>query len=239
MNTEITYEKFFNSEFWQGATTEDLTDAIKHGADIHARNSLHRTPMHFAAGHSKSGDVIELLIEKEIDISACDLFDITPLHFAAAHNETLDVVEKLLDKVKDTHKNSYRTRDFPSKGGLTPLHWAVRSSKALEVIRLFLEHEANSNAEDKFNNTPLHYAARSFRASAEVIKLLIVHEANPDCMNIFQKTPVDYINKNRHLTREKKQNLLKTLEDYDPILDQYYCGELEGTSSNGHFHPKE
>lgn len=239
MNTEITYEKFFKSMFWKEATREDIVNAIKCGADIYACNGLNRTPMHFAAGYSSSGEVIDFFLEREIDVSACDFMNATPLHYAAAHSETPEVVKKLLDKVKGTYKEMYRTADFPTKSGLTPLHCAVKSSKSLEVIRLFLDYEADSNAADKHGNTPMHYAARSFRASEEVIELLIVKEANPNNMNCYKKTPEDYIKRNSNLTPKKKQHILKTLEDYDQILDKYYCDELGHIPSNGHFLPKK
>lgn len=236
---EITYERFFNSIFWQEATKEDVINAIKCGADIRACDHLKRTPMHCAAGYSRSAEVIDFFLEQGIDVSACDVMNITPLHYAAAHSETPEVMKKLLDKVKGTYKNMYRTADFPSISGLTPLHWAVRSSKSLEVIYLFLHYEANSNAVDKCENTPLHWAARSFRASEKIIELLIAKEANPNNINFHEKTPEDYIKRNRHLTLEKKQRILKMLEGYEKILSEYYCDELGHIRPNGHFSSKE
>lgn len=211
MSTEITYEKFFNSRFWQEAIKVDVINAIECGAEIAACNHLRRTPMHFAAGYSRSSEVIDLFLDKKINASACDIMNVTPLHFAAAHSETPEVVEKLLNKVEGTYKNLHRTADFPDQAELTPLHWAVRSSKSLEVPRLFLDYEANSNAVDKCGNTPLHWAARSFRASEEIIELLIVREANPNNTNRFGKTPEDYIRRNRHLIPKKKQCILKII----------------------------
>ncbi len=72
-----------------------LTDALlEHGADIHARNDIGYTALHFAAqeGHA---DVARSLLAKGADVDALDVQGNTALS-NAVYNEHLDLVRLLI-----------------------------------------------------------------------------------------------------------------------------------------------
>ena len=88
---------------WQSASqTEHQLVVVhmltEHGADIHARDNLHRTPLHYATmGNGDNALVVDLLLRNGAKIPAADIYGHTPLHYAAMyHRQSRGVLDALL-----------------------------------------------------------------------------------------------------------------------------------------------
>ena len=114
-----------------GISTEDMTatetaDAvglIDQGADLHAKDNIGYTPLHYACrnGHA---EVVKALLEKGADVHTKTTDGYTPLHLACMEGH-VEVVKALLEKGADVHaKNS---------SGWTPLPTACMNGHA-EVV---------------------------------------------------------------------------------------------------------
>ena len=128
-------------------------------------------------------DVLAKLLETSetaIDLNAKDEYNCAPLLWAA-RNGHIDMLKLLLDKGADVETAGYN--------GMRALHHVCNSSKE-KCVEILLEADANPNATDDANSTPLHWAAA--RGVLNIIVRLSDKGADP---NVATKTGVRPIHK--------------------------------------------
>lgn len=125
---------------------------IAAGADVNARNRNGATPLHIAAGHAFSSDLVRALIAAGADTGAKDTVGNTALH-AAAHNCNAQNVKALLAAGADVNATNAKRE--------TPLHLAAEHPRwqekehALQVVHILLEARADLRAADGAGKLPL------------------------------------------------------------------------------------
>ncbi|KAG6986548.1 hypothetical protein G7Y79_00078g100020 [Physcia stellaris] len=90
--------------------------------------------------------VIELLVQKGVDLNYAEPNGTTALHVAARHG-SLEAVSFLLRCHVDPNRKTH--------SGYTPLHWAAFRGHT-EVVRFLVDHEADSAAQNHAGETALH-----------------------------------------------------------------------------------
>ena len=125
--------------------SEVVAVLLERGAKVNARDSIRRTPLHYAVG--KGPRVVKLLLEAGADVNAQDQRGITPLHMAWSN---VEVVKLLLEGGGDVNLH------YPERGSL--LHLAARSgSEEAEVlVGLLLDAGADPNGKDPNGDSVLH-----------------------------------------------------------------------------------
>ena len=138
-----------SSTFFEEASSDDVGRCLSEGADPNARDTLlwEKTPLHYAAIHSKTPEVVKALLDAGADLNARDENRRTPLHLAAGFNKTPEVVKVLLDADANP-----KARD---KNRWTPLHSAVWYSKTPAVVQLLLDAGADPKARTNNGKTAL------------------------------------------------------------------------------------
>jgi len=102
------------AEFFKSASSEDVRQRLKAGADLKARTKSGLTPLHWAAESSKSPEVVKALLDAGADLEAENRNGGTPLHLAAQFSKSPEVVKALLDAGADPKAQS--------AGGLIPVN---------------------------------------------------------------------------------------------------------------------
>jgi len=165
--------------------------AAKSGKDIVARKLLGRqatigtteqgrTPLHIAA---ESGHKFVVKVILDFDPASTDAQDFTgatALYIAAERGHT-EVLKILLEQGKA--KSDLKT-EFER---YTALHIAAKKGNT-SAIKELVEHEADTNAQDKNRQTPLHTAALT--GKLESVEALLKTGANPDATDLSRHTPL-------------------------------------------------
>ena len=139
------------------------------------------TPL-ILASYLGYADIVNVLIEKDVDIKAKDDVDgCMAIHLAAANGKN-EVINILLDK------DASNINDVDNKGN-TPLHWASMKDKTDTVI-LLIDNGADIEAKDIDNWTALHYAAAF--ASLETVEALVDNGADKNSLTKDGNIPVNY-----------------------------------------------
>jgi hypothetical protein len=127
--------------------TADVVGLIDQGADLHAKDMLGDTPLHFACynGHA---EVVKALLEKGADLHAKDNNGYSPLHWACMYGHA-EVVKALLEKGADVHAMD--------NGERMPLCLACTYGHA-EVVKALLEKGADVYSGNYGGLTPLRFA---------------------------------------------------------------------------------
>lgn len=173
--------------------------ALHHASDINAgefirllRNGRERGGSNFEdyvaffrESHPGKAAVVELLLEKGIDINAVDNLGKTALHYAAKRG-LIEVAERLIDGGAKV--------DAVSHYGRTVLHEAA-SYGLTKMAKLLVEKGIDVRATTPCGDTALHFAAKTtFRfswqsRSRETVKFLIEKGADPSARNNGWMTP--------------------------------------------------
>ncbi|KAH8983027.1 ankyrin repeat-containing domain protein [Lactarius akahatsu] len=160
---------------------------LYNGANPNTKNELGQTPMHQVLLGNRSCrdsiDIVQLLLERGVDVNAQDLHNDTPLHLASKFGE-LEIARVLL-----THGASPSAANLQ---GRTPLHvlsvLPTRFGNEVRVAQLLLlERGADINARDADHETPLHSAARNNRP--DLARHLLMCGADTDAKNSHRETP--------------------------------------------------
>ena len=120
-----------SEEYFEAATAADLTDCLRSGADLKARDENGRTPLHWAGAMTKNPAVIAVLLDAGANLKARSKYGYTPLHQAAGNNENLAVIAALVAAGADPKAKT--------TSGVTLLHRAAASNENLAVIAALLD----------------------------------------------------------------------------------------------------
>lgn len=142
-----------DEEFLKAAgsgSADQLSEMIKNGASISAKDSNNRTALHLAA---VAGDAasIAALIDAKAEIDAVDSHGLTPLS-AAVEAGQLESCRALVEKGAGLEVASAAAR--------TPLQTAV-ASKHVEVLKLLLDSQASVQVRDEAGKSPLLVAVEA------------------------------------------------------------------------------
>jgi ankyrin repeat protein len=154
--------------------------------------------------------IVQLLLEKGIDVNSKASDGQTPLHYASQRGH-VEVVQLLLEKGADVNA---------AADGSMPLHWTSEGGH-VEVVQLLLEKGADMNTADKYGWTPLHWASDG--RHVEVVQLLLEKGADVNTADKYGWTPLYWASKNKHaevvqLLLEKGADVNATHEDGSTLL---------------------
>jgi len=162
--------------------TDIVSLLLANGADVNAKNSYNRTPLHMAAQFGYL-DMAELLIANGADVNAKDNGGTTPLFVAAMENHK-DIENLLIAKdakvdifIASAMGDIERVKAFLNsdtnmltQGILTPLHIAASSGQT-KMVKFLIEKGADVNTGYPQKPTPLYWAA--FKGHLDAVELLI------------------------------------------------------------------
>jgi len=137
-------------QFWETVTSEKVSDCLKSGSDINAKDDDGASPLHLAALKNENSNVLTVLLDAGADVNAQGRFGGTPLLFAAFGNENPNVLKALLDVGAGLNART--------STGDTPLHLAAKNNVNPEVPSLLLDAGADAAAVNEDGKTPFEFA---------------------------------------------------------------------------------
>lgn len=156
---------------------------LLHKANVDARDSYNRTPLHCAASSNRNSshlNTIEILLKNEASVNAQDIYGSTPLHEIVGLAD-VETVKLLLKFGADVN--------VKDGAGEIPFFEAVRNENS-EVIRLLIDHGSDVNCTNKKNTrTPLQWACSE--GCMKIVKTLLWHGAHLDQLCFKDKTGYD------------------------------------------------
>lgn len=137
-------------QFWEAVTSEKVSDCLKSGSDINAKDDDGASPLHFAAFNNENPDVLTVLLNAGADVNGRGRFGGTPLLFAAFRNENPNVLKALLDAGADLNARI--------STGNTPLHLVAKNNVNPEILTVLLDAGADATAVNEDGETPFDLA---------------------------------------------------------------------------------
>lgn len=157
------------SQMADGAGQRELVDTLlKGGADVRARGSQNRTPLHEAAIHGDLG-IVDALLAAGAEVDARSEGGYTPLYIAS-QNGHVAVMKRLLEKGADVNARNTVTEQ-------TPL-MAAAYNAGPEAIEVLAAAKADLNAVDYSKRSALDMAV-DLKREAEVVAALRKAGAQP------------------------------------------------------------
>ena len=195
--------KWNTVRFFETATPKDVTDCLRAGADLNARDEREcSTPLHLAARHSEDPAVINALLNAGANPNVRDKYSATPLHIAAMKNKNPAVITALLNAGASPNADNRYT---------PPLHCAARYNRNPAVLVALLNAGADPdvpNTRDRQERTPLHLASQ-YNGNLAVITALLNAGADPSARTKDGKTPGDLAKENKALKSSDVYERLK------------------------------
>ena len=130
------------TEFYETATPQSILRALSDGEDLHARDSMGRTPLHFVA--RATPQTIAAMINAGADVRAEDSLNRRPIHFVSAMAPP-EVVQVLLLAGADPNART--------ANNWAPLHGAAKWGRP-DTIRLLLDAGADPFATTDMGELP-------------------------------------------------------------------------------------
>ncbi|CZR69786.1 uncharacterized protein PAC_19686 [Phialocephala subalpina] len=142
---------------------------LEQGVDLMAVDSDGRTALHCVAANSNeyAQDIMELLIEKGLNVRRKDDAGFTPLHNTLYWQK---------GPFRSSHRSVFRVQIFKAK------------------VRLLLQKGADLNDRDNCGNTLLHLACA--KGSRPVVRLLLDEGADPDLEDFKGCKPIEFARRN-------------------------------------------
>ncbi|XP_063924177.1 uncharacterized protein LOC135138192 isoform X2 [Zophobas morio] len=131
-----------------------------------------------------TGDIetVKQLLKLGAEVNNTDNNKDSALHYASGSDvENADLINLLISYITNV--------DVQNKDGLTPLHLACETGKFL-TAKILLEHGADGNLVDKYNQNALHYAASEENQNEELIRLLVNRSVDVNAQDIDGITPL-------------------------------------------------
>jgi ankyrin len=146
------------------------------GAVVAPRDFDYASPLHWAVWNDQER-MIGLLVDHGADVEATDAHNKTPLHWAARDGH-IRALEVLLDRgAKVDGRGSRRTTAL-----------TIAAARDNGIARLLLKRNANIDARDRYDRTPLHIAAQY--GVANNVRDLLENGADPTVTTKHGYTPV-------------------------------------------------
>ncbi|OMI17612.1 ankyrin repeat domain-containing protein [Leptospira weilii] len=185
---------------------------LEKGADTNEKNIFYgKSPLDLAI-ENENIEIVRLLLEKGADANAksCDVFrrrcnylffNVIKRysHFPPKNDRRLEIIRLLLEK-GGADVNATLAED-----GTSPLHYAVEVRHNIQIVKELVEHGANVNGRDVYQQTPLYDAA-----SKEIAQYLFQQGADPTVKNGSGETPLEHA---KNLGGKNNYDALKFLED--------------------------
>ena len=152
---------------------------IDHGADLYADHTDGGGQPIYSAASRGSIEIVQILLDKGVQVDTKDTEKITPLMLAARNGHTR-LSKFLLDKGANVKART--------ELNFTALHFACENGH-LKTARLLLENGAEIEARNFNNFTALHEAS-NYRGYSELVKLLLSKGADIETKDITGGTPL-------------------------------------------------
>ena len=222
----------------------------KYHCDLHLKNRLSLTPLHYACTVNGSIDIVRfLVVDQHCDPTCRGIWDETPLNYACESGK-VEIVRFLVEecrcdpRVQNTFP--YSSLHYACKGNgnidivrflivdqhcdptcrgcwsETPLHCACESGK-LDIVRFLVEEcHCDPRVEDYNNKTPLHYAC-TVNGSIDIVRFLVVDQhCDPTCRNLEGRTPLHWA------CISGKQDVVQCL------VDECHCDPFRSKDTDGY-----
>ena len=161
---------------------------VEHGgADVNVRNKDLLTPLHFSVAF-RNPNAFRALIELNANIEAQDINGNKVAHWAA-----LIGCEEIFDMIMELTSVT-----SPNLNGITPLHFSCSSMNSFSVAIKLMQNTSDIDVTDKFNRTPLHYAAMN--GNERTATELISRGANCNFCDVNLEMPIHKSTQNCHIS---------------------------------------
>lgn len=166
------------------ATIEDhhtiVEQLLRNRAKVDAKHSNGKTALYYAVKHQRVA-VVRLLVDHGANVVAEARKGFSVLHIAARDGNIV-IMRQLLEQTTNVNLRSNGGR---WQGLQTPLHLA---SSHVDMMRCLLDHDAEVDARDFLQQTPLHLAVRSGNTMGA--DLLLQRGATVDARSYTGRTPL-------------------------------------------------
>lgn len=173
----------------RAGNVEFMKPLIDYGWSVHSRSRkegyfYQNNCLHFAARFNRY-EAAKLILQHHPDIAARNYEGDAALHLAAK-NGSLPIVKLLLDYGADVNQ--------PGRHNIPPILAALNGGGDAELALFLLDHGADAQAHDDFNESVLHKAAQKDwdPNATRLIKRLLSLGADPSLKETDGFTPFDY-----------------------------------------------
>jgi ankyrin repeat protein len=161
---------------------------IDSGANMTAENEHGEIPLHLVSrgqyiSQENGVGIVQLLLERGVDVNAPDRHQNTSLHFASSLGR-LEIARILLDRGAKASSENDRTQ--------TPLHLVSQGGYWFQddgpgVAKLLLEGGADMHAQDEDHATPLYLAC--YHGRSDIARVLLEYDAKGQAENDEDAVP--------------------------------------------------